>query len=646
MTRIGLLGAVILSLPFVPVDGSARNNEFQVIAYHDVRDYVLDEIDADQYAISASKLIDHFNWLRLNGFVPISVDDLIRAQNGASELPDRAVLLTFDDGFKSVYTHVFPLLKLFNYPAVVSIVTSWTNRDTSPGSDDPYVLQHEFLSWQDIREMRESGLVEVASHSHNLHRGIRANPQGNTQPAAVARLYHDGRYETHGEFAKRIRNDLTRSAALIEEHTGRAPRVMTWPYGAYSEDTLEIARNVGMPITLTLDSDTNSLDRIGTISRHLVLANPGVRQLSVDLLHPNPPPLIRAAQVDLDYVYDPDPQQREANLGRLLDRIKALEISHVFLQAFADPDGDGGAQALYFPNRHLPMRADLFNRVAWQLKTRSNVLVYGWLPILSYEGDGIDPAARVTQLKNGELSFDAQSEPRLSVFDANARRVIEEIYEDLAVHAPIDGILFHDDGRLNEFEDANPAAVAAYRKELGRAFSVAETQSDAALSLDWARFKSRAINDFTLSLARTVKRYRPGILTVRNLFSATLTHPDGEIFLAQNFDDFLEDYDYVALMAMPYFENAPDPRRFYEQLVAAVGSREHGFDRTIFEIQTVDWRSGKPVPAAELRRTMRWLQSRGVKHLGYYPDDFIEGQPLLHELRRGMSLARFPQEAP
>ena len=83
--------------------------------------------------------------------------------------------------------------------------------------------------------------------------------------------------------------------------------------------------------------------------------------------------------------FDPDPARTERNLGLLLDRIQALEISHVFLQAFADPDGDGAADAVYFPNRHLPMRADLFNRAAWQLKTRSNVKVYAWMPILGLQ---------------------------------------------------------------------------------------------------------------------------------------------------------------------------------------------------------------------------------------------------------------------
>src|SRR5690606_34061013 len=87
-------------------------------------------------------------------------------------------------------------------------------------------------------------------------------------------------------------------------------------------------------------------------------------------------PVQRVVQVDLDYVYDKDPEQQERNLSMLIDRMKYLAPSAVYLQAIADPKGDGDVTELYFPNRHLPMRADLFSRVAWQLKTRANTQFY------------------------------------------------------------------------------------------------------------------------------------------------------------------------------------------------------------------------------------------------------------------------------
>ena len=62
--------------------------------------------------------------------------------------------------------------------------------------------------------MQRSGLVEIASHSYDLHRGVPANPQGNTQPAAITRIYQDGLYESDDAYLKRLRADLSASRDL------------------------------------------------------------------------------------------------------------------------------------------------------------------------------------------------------------------------------------------------------------------------------------------------------------------------------------------------------------------------------------------------------------------------------------------------
>ena len=110
---------------------------------------------------------------------------------------------------------------------------------------------------------------------------------------------------------------------------------------------------------------------------------------------------MRVAHVDLDYVYDPDPARTDANLGKLVQRIADLGINTVFLQAFADPKGDGNIHELYFPNRHLPMRADLFNRVAWQLRSRGGVAVYAWMPVLAFDLSADLPRVQAWDPKTG-----------------------------------------------------------------------------------------------------------------------------------------------------------------------------------------------------------------------------------------------------
>jgi biofilm PGA synthesis lipoprotein PgaB len=631
--------SLLALLLLLPLSVLAEEPSLQVIAYHDIRDDVVGDFDPDQYAVSTRNLITQFTWLRENGFQPVSLDDVIAAADDGPPLPERAVLLTFDDGLSSVYTKVYPLLKLFQYPAVISVVTGWIESDTEVSYGNRDRSSEDFLTWEQIAEMQASGLVEVASHSQDLHRGVRGNPQGNSLPAAVTRIYDGDGYETDLQYRQRVEADLSSSVNIIRERTGRAPRVIGWPYGAYNDDIATVARDLGMHLSLTLAPKTSTRNGSIHFGRYLVVSNPSLDIFSAELLLDQPPAIVRVAQVDLDYVFDSDPKQQEANLDRLLDRIKALEISHVFLQAFADPDGDGGADALYFPNRHLPVRADLFGRVAWQLRTRAGVRVYAWLPMLSFVGGSFEAEWRAMQYRDGIVAPDPNSEPRLSPFNAEATARIAEVYEDLAKHSRFDGLLFHDDGRLNEFEDFSDAAITVYHESFGPDISPAELLGNVAFRDAWAQLKSRTLLELSNTLADRVRRYQPGLKTARNLFASTLLDEQSIQYLAQDFDQYLETYDHVALMAMPGLEAAKDERRFYGQLVAPVGNRAGGFERTIFELQTVDWRQSEPVDSERLRRTMRWLQSLGVRHLGYYPDDFIGNQPSLEDLRQGISLA-------
>jgi biofilm PGA synthesis lipoprotein PgaB len=631
-----------------PIDGyrvvHPLHDQLTILAYHDVREDIKRDYAADPYAISAQNMAMQFAWLRDNGYRIVALDQVLAALDGGRSLPDKAVLLTFDDGLASVYSSAFPLLKLFNYPALVSVVTAWVETTVEVQYENHLLSSRDFLTWAQMREMQDSGLIEIASHTHDLHLGIEGNPQKNVQPAAVTRLYTD-RYETGNEYLQRIEADLATSAALIKQKTGRPARVIVWPYGQYNSDLRNIAALHGMKLSLSLDPGDTRTQGYPVLGRELIAENPGVYHFAPIFTDPVRPGVLRAAQVDLDYVYDPDPVQQEANLSVLLDRIKALGISHVFLQAFADPDADGAAEALYFPNRHMPMRADLFNRVSWQLQTRCNVKVFAWMPLLGYAGDSIPPEWRLLQdaAGAGELQPDPAGEPRLSPYVPEARRFIKDIYADLAAYTNFAGIHFHDDGRLNESEDANPAAIAAYRAKFGDEFSIAAAADDPELMVDWAAFKSATLAEFSLELRDAVAYYRPVLRTSRNIFASALLESDGTIYLAQDFDEYLATYDYVTIMAMPLLEGVPSERQFYNSLVKEVKKRPDALYRTVFQLQTVDWRDGSdPLSSAKLRKRMRKLQSQGVRNLAYYPDDFLKDHPSLDELVRGISLTDHP----
>src|SRR5690606_13632268 len=136
-------------------------------------------------------LIEQFAWLRENGYQPVTVDQILEANRGGTPLPDKALLLTFDDGYRSFYTRVFPILQAYQWPAVLAPVGNWIDTPSGQSVDFGGTLteRERFLTWSQISEMSRSGLVEIGAHTDNLHYGVLANPQGNVEPAAAVRIY-------------------------------------------------------------------------------------------------------------------------------------------------------------------------------------------------------------------------------------------------------------------------------------------------------------------------------------------------------------------------------------------------------------------------------------------------------------------------
>ncbi|HSR65773.1 MAG TPA: poly-beta-1,6-N-acetyl-D-glucosamine N-deacetylase PgaB [Xanthomonadaceae bacterium] len=613
-----------------------------VLSYHEIAEPG-DALDRT-YAVTPANFAAQMQWLRETRHHFVSLGDVLADAAGKRPLPADAVLVTFDDGYRSMYANAFPVLKAMHIPTVVALVGSWLEpKGGTVDFDGKPIPRDELLSWQEIRALLRSGLVEVGSHTWNLHRGIPGNPQGNLEPAATTRAWLSGahRYEDEPAYRRRVAADLRRNNALLEAKLGVVPRVVVWPYGRYNAEATRVAKSLGMPVGLSLDDGPDTARTpLSALRRVLVMGSMSVADLAREIQLRNTFVFdddrpVKAMHLDLDYIYDPDPAQQERNLGRWLDRIAAMGVNTVYLQAFSDPDANGAADAVYFPSRHLPMRADLFNRVAWQIATRTPVKrVYAWMPLLAWQLPQQDPAAHDTVVTLPNVANHlAMGYPRLSPFSPRARAAIRDIYEDLGRCCTIDGILFHDDVTLSDYEDGSAWALRAYRG-WGLPASVAAIRADPAEMARWTRRKTAWLDDFAMDVARVVAAQQPGLATARNLYAQVMLNPRAEEWYAQSYASSLAHYDYTAVMAMPYMEQAPDTNAFYRQLVDRMRAIPGATKKTVVELQTVDWRHGDaPLPAGEVADTIRTLYGWGVQNVAYYPDNLYRDNPDPAQLR-------------
>ena len=91
-------------------------------------------------------------FLKENGYQTLHTGEFLDVIKGQRQIPKKAVIITFDDGYKDNYTYAFPVLKKYNLPATVFVIINEIER-------------HDRLSWQEIEDMRGSGIITFGSHA-------------------------------------------------------------------------------------------------------------------------------------------------------------------------------------------------------------------------------------------------------------------------------------------------------------------------------------------------------------------------------------------------------------------------------------------------------------------------------------------------
>lgn len=636
MKKVIIASVLFISffIRFLPAAAAGDNkNDFIVFCYHDTPK----EVRLDDYAVDQMSFVQQIEYLRTHGYNFISLNDLIESGEGKKTLPEKAVLLTFDDGYLSFYEFVYPLLELYGYPSVLAIETSWIDRP------DPE-LKAPLMKWEHLQEIAKSNLVAIASHTHGLHCGVFYNPQGNTGWAAVSRIYdkETSNYESKGDYLARIRKGLAKSKDLLKEKLGVDSRAIVWPYGKYNQACIEEAKALGFKVMFYLDDKVANAGNLCAVPRYMFFKNPNMEDFIKDLKYAFDKPVKqKILQADLDLIYDLDPVQQEKNLDIFIERVFNMKVNTVYLQAFCDENGDGNISSVYFPNRVLPMRSDLFNRVVNQLAIRE-INVYAWMPMLSITlpDKEKNDALRVREYRDGNIKLSTSWYSRLSPFSREACQALVMLYEDMAANALIEGVIFQDDGYLNDFEDFHPDALREYTKITGGEV-IPYPELSPEQKTKWIKTKTGKLIELTDQLKKAVLYYRPHASFGRTLYAGILTEPESEEWLAQNYSDSLKSYDYAVIMAYPKMEKKRNPTKWFGQLIQEANKYPEGIRKTVFKVQAYDWKEEEWIDTKTVNSWLKKLVALGAWNIGYYPDDYIQNEPDEDVIREIMSTEDF-----
>ncbi len=340
---------------------SANGQTIRVLTYHDI----VPDATASIYSVSRSNFVAQLDYLETNGYVPVSLSLLDKVRNGRAKLPKKAILLTFDDGLKSYFDFVWPLLKIYGYPSVISVVTAWID-----GKEVPPEYLGKLMTWEQLGALAEGKNVELISHTNNLHRSIISNPQGNVAPASFTRQYFpvERTYESESAFSERIYDDLAFSTQRFKQMLGFSPRGIAWPYGYYDSVLVEEAAKLGMVFHLTLDDKPTTEELLPKINRRLIFNSPKIEDFIAELNYVPRPEMRRFVELDLDAFSGKSLVDQDSILSEILDKLVDLDVDMVVVNPF-----NKKLTKAFFVSDQFKLDVDVLNRVLHQIKSRVGI---------------------------------------------------------------------------------------------------------------------------------------------------------------------------------------------------------------------------------------------------------------------------------
>ncbi len=194
-----------------------EKKKIPVLMYHSVSQYAAPKFK--RFAVAPVLFNEHMAYLHQHAYTPMTVTQLIQAYaHGGEKLPDKPVVLTFDDGFSDFYTEVLPVLKRYRFTATLYIVTAFIDA-TSRWLQKEGEATRPMLTWDQVVSINEAG-IECGGHTHT-------HPELDTLPLAQAQ------------------EEIVQCKQLLEKHIGQNVLSFAYPYGYHTEGVKQIVKDAG-----------------------------------------------------------------------------------------------------------------------------------------------------------------------------------------------------------------------------------------------------------------------------------------------------------------------------------------------------------------------------------------------------------------
>jgi len=228
-----------------------------------------DEMLHDLY-ITTDRLEEYCEYFTNSDYQIVSLEEAYKIFKGEQKADKKDLLVfTFDDGYEDNYLLGYPILQKYEVKANINVIAKVVD-------DELPIWGTNYLTWAQAKEMQDSGLIEIGSHTYNSHEYV-TDYRGKGIPLLRAKLPG----ETDEMREKRIFEDLRKADELIEKNLNKKTKILAYPYGVPPEDLQDkIVETFDYPIGMLVTQGVNrKLEEFTKLKRFTVSGNESAEEL-------------------------------------------------------------------------------------------------------------------------------------------------------------------------------------------------------------------------------------------------------------------------------------------------------------------------------------------------------------------------------
>lgn len=228
-----------------PIASAAHSVDVPILVYHN-----FDPVKPGSMTISTARFEEQLNWLKENHYTVIPLKELVRYLQGKiNSLPPKSVVITDDDGRKSVYTYMLPIVRKYNIPVTLFIYPIVISRASYA------------LTWEQLKALQQTGYFDIEDHTY-WHPNFKQEKK-HLSPSA---------------YEKMVYTQLVTSKKILENKLGTSITLLAWPFGIYDNYLENEAAKAGYSMAFSIKyRPANRNESAMAMPRYMIIASQSMK---------------------------------------------------------------------------------------------------------------------------------------------------------------------------------------------------------------------------------------------------------------------------------------------------------------------------------------------------------------------------------